>query len=235
MLLSPTLWCLCVMYFCMSYAWYFNIYYLPTYLEQQHGVTKDEWVGQLYKGAPLILGAAACLLGGLLTDRYVRRTGDRRWGRRFFGMLGHALCIPCCLACVVAPSGLDVRPGHRLGGLFQRPGDGAGLGGLSGRGQEARSHRGRLHEHGRQPRWGGLGLDDRGAARLDARRLRRPARSRPGRCWAADLKAAELPGYQTNFLICACLYGVALLLWLGIDATKPVLPEDAEAGVPANR
>jgi len=51
---------------------------------------------------------------------------------------------------------------------------------------------------------------------------------------AANLKAAELPGYQINFWICAGLYVVAVFLWLGIDATRPVLPEDAaDTGVPA--
>ena len=29
---SRTLWMLCLMYFCMSYGWYFNLNYLPTYL-----------------------------------------------------------------------------------------------------------------------------------------------------------------------------------------------------------
>ena len=65
---------------------------------------------------------------------------------------------------------------------------------------------------------------------LDARPLRRPARPRTRRrLGTADLKAAELLGYHINFFICAGLYVVALLLWLGIDATKPVLPEDVDA------
>jgi hypothetical protein len=42
-----------------------------------------------------------------------------------------------------------------------------------------------------------------------------------------------LPGYQLNFIIYAAVYAIAVFLWLGIDATKPVLPEDAETGVRA--
>ena len=57
------------------------------------------------------------------------------------------------------------------------------------------------------------------------------------------LKVALLPGYNINFLIYAVIYVMAVLLWLGIDATKPVLPEDAAVsgggrrgtGVPAER
>ena len=56
-------------------------------------------------------------------------------------------------------------------------------------------------------------------------------------------KAGLLPGYNLNFLIYALIYGVAVFLWLGIDATRPVLPEDAgdstetsaaEASLPAD-
>jgi hypothetical protein len=57
------------------------------------------------------------------------------------------------------------------------------------------------------------------------------------------LKVALLPGYNLNFVIYAVIYGVAVLLWFGIDATRPVLPEDvsvppeeaaAEASIPAD-
>ena len=75
---SPTLWCLCLMYACTSYGWYFNLNYLPAYLEEQHGVLRNDTLGSLFKGGPLILGAAGCLLGGWGTDFLLRRTGTRR-------------------------------------------------------------------------------------------------------------------------------------------------------------
>ena len=59
---------LCLMYVCTSYGWYFNIIYLPAYLEEQHGVRPNDTLGSLFKGGPLILGAAGCLLGGWRTD-----------------------------------------------------------------------------------------------------------------------------------------------------------------------
>jgi predicted MFS family arabinose efflux permease len=37
----------------------------------------------------------ACLVGGLLTDGFIRRTGNRKWGRRLFGVIGHGLCALC--------------------------------------------------------------------------------------------------------------------------------------------
>src|SRR5262249_57116357 len=38
------------------------------------------------------------------TDRYVQRTGNRRTGRRIFGMIGHGLCVPLYLACIIVPN-----------------------------------------------------------------------------------------------------------------------------------
>jgi hypothetical protein len=44
---------------------------------------------------------------------------------------------------------------------------------------------------------------------------------------AAQKAAGLLPGYQINFVSFAIVYGLATLLWLRIDATKPVIPEEA--------
>ena len=52
-------------------------------------------------------------------------------------------------------------------------------------------------------------------------------RRRPKEGLRQVLKVALLPGYNLNFVIFAVIYAIAVLLWLGIDATKPVLPEDA--------
>ena len=57
--------------FCMSYGWYFNLQYLPAYLEDAFGVAEGTVSGgRIAKGGPLILGAAGCLLGGWLTDSF---------------------------------------------------------------------------------------------------------------------------------------------------------------------
>src|SRR5581483_9869453 len=62
------LWCLCLMYFCGAFGWYFNITYLPRFLEEQYGVETQSVLGAIYKGGPLWMGAIACLAGGWLTD-----------------------------------------------------------------------------------------------------------------------------------------------------------------------
>jgi MFS family permease len=97
-LTSTNLWFLCLMYFCSSYGWYFNITWLPGYLAEQYGLTGEGpniLTFSFLAGAPLLFGATACLGGGLLTDWMVRRTGNLKWGRRLFGILGHGLCAVC--------------------------------------------------------------------------------------------------------------------------------------------
>ncbi len=95
---SPNLWYLCSMYALASFGWYFNITYLPGFLEEQFGMSKGEkwspewWGFTLMAGLPLLLGSLACLIGGLLTDLFIKRTSNRKWGRRLFGMVGHGLC-----------------------------------------------------------------------------------------------------------------------------------------------
>src|SRR5207249_7988052 len=102
------LWTLCLMYFCAAYGWYFNITYLPGYLRDYYGVTPGEkwssqfWTYSLMAGAPLLLGSLACLFGGMLTDGFIRRTGNRKWGRRLFGVVGHSICAACYFASIFA-------------------------------------------------------------------------------------------------------------------------------------
>lgn len=104
---NANLWTLCIMYFCAAYGWYFNITWLPKYLKTQYGVTADStgfWTHSLLAGAPLLVGSLACLVGGLLTDWFIRKTGDRKWGRRVFGMLGHSICAGCYFLSLTAES-----------------------------------------------------------------------------------------------------------------------------------
>jgi ACS family glucarate transporter-like MFS transporter len=107
LLKSTNLWILCVMYFCAAYGWYLNITYLPGYLKEQLGIepgtvkwTSQFWIAGLMAGLPLLVGSVSCLLGGYLTDTFIRRTGNRKWGRRLFGVIGHGLCATCYFAAI---------------------------------------------------------------------------------------------------------------------------------------
>lgn len=66
---------LCMMYFPNSFAFYFCITWLPTYLKEKHGF--DALSLGLFAGLPLILSVLGDLFGGVATDAVSRRFGLR--------------------------------------------------------------------------------------------------------------------------------------------------------------
>jgi MFS family permease len=88
-------WPLCLMYLGNSYAFYFCITWLPTYLQERHGVTGGR-LG-LYAGLPLTLSVIGDLLGGVTTDWLSRRYG-LRIGRCALGAAAYALAAGAMFA-----------------------------------------------------------------------------------------------------------------------------------------
>jgi ACS family glucarate transporter-like MFS transporter len=224
---SVNLWALCLMYFCAAYGWYFNITYLHRFLETEYDVKPDSILGAIYKGGPLWLGAIGCLLGGWMTDRYIRKTGNRKWGRRLFGIMGHSLCALCYLACLITPDAFTFFLAISLAAFFNDLTMGPAWATCQDIGRRYAAI-----VAGCMNTIGNLGGAAAGwvtgtilEANLDA--------------YAADLgvsvnslspaqKAAGLlPGYHLNFLSFAFVYAVAVFLWLRIDATQPVAVDEA--------
>ncbi len=77
---------LSLMYFPNSFVFYFCITWLPTYLQEKHGLSAAS-LG-LFAGLPLILSVLADLFGGLTTDWAVMRFG-LRLGRVGVGCLAY--------------------------------------------------------------------------------------------------------------------------------------------------
>jgi ACS family glucarate transporter-like MFS transporter len=74
LLANRTVVCLCLMYFTQAFGGTFYVTWLPTYLASR-GLTG--MTAGILAGLPLILSAAADLLGGIATDRTARRLGLR--------------------------------------------------------------------------------------------------------------------------------------------------------------
>jgi MFS family permease len=202
---NVNLWLLCLMYFCASYGWYFNITWLPKYLNSTYGVSKEThgfWTMSLLSGAPLLLGSLACLFGGLLTDAFIRRTGDRKWGRRLFGALGHGICALCYFASLGASSPWLFVLAIALAAFWNDLTMGAAWAScidIGGRYSGIVS--------GCMNTVGNLG----GAA--------------AGITTGLVLNRFESHGWTANFLIFGGVYVIAMLLWLRFDATKPIVRE----------
>ncbi|MBY0522289.1 MAG: MFS transporter [Gemmataceae bacterium] len=234
LLRSTNLWMLCLMYFCAAYGWYFNITYLPRFMEQQFQMDVKDVVGRVLMGGPLWLGAVGCLAGGLMTDWFIRRTGNRKWGRRLFGIVGHSVCAVCYFLAIFTTDSIwlffvaislaafwnDLTMGSAwsvcqdigrnyaaiVAGAMNTIGNlgGAMAGWLTGRILNAS-----LAAHAASE---GLAPDQ-----LDA----------------AQKRIGLLPGYEASFISFAVVYVIAALLWLRIDATKPVVPDEDKGAVAA--
>jgi MFS family permease len=87
LLASPNLWWIMAMYFLYCWTSFFYLSWLHTFLEKARGYSKEDLVALSW--LPFVCGGVANLLGGLASDRLVRRVG-LRWGRRWIGVAGLA-------------------------------------------------------------------------------------------------------------------------------------------------
>ncbi len=88
LLSSRSLWAMAAHYFLASFGWSFFVSWMPRYLKDVHGLKFD--ASQSLWMQPLFYGGISCLVGGLLSDRLVRATGRKWFGRAIFPILGLA-------------------------------------------------------------------------------------------------------------------------------------------------
>jgi MFS family permease len=226
LLASPNLWFLCLMYACQCYGWAFYMTYLPSFLEDHYGMQAGSTLAAVCKGGPLWMGALGCLAGGLLTDWFVRRTGNRRMSRRLFGVLGHSLTALCFLVCPWMPSALGFVLAISLSGFFTDLSMGAAWAACQDIGRRyAAIVAGTMNMIGALggvlANWAtGLILQRSLAAHAAGLQLT------TGQLSAAQKAAGELAGYHLNFLIFAAVFVAGTVCWLLIDAGRPLVPEE---------
>ncbi|MBA4065613.1 MAG: MFS transporter [Isosphaera sp.] len=244
---SRNLWMVCGMYVCTNYGWYFFMYFLPDFLKRQFGgqavTLGDRAVMALLAGGPLLVGVLGCIVGGRLTDRYVRRTGDRKWGRRRYGILGYAGAAAAYGVAIVGASNQNMwvfAGGVALAGFFNDL--------IMGPAWAVCQDIGRRHAaivSGFMNMVGNLGGVTTiivTATIMNARVAAKEAELAPlvavvGEAAAAPqtLAAREaglIEGYIINLSLYAAAYVVGVFFWLMIDPTKPVVPDDPPAPAP---
>jgi nitrate/nitrite transporter NarK len=228
---SGNLWVLCGMYFCASYGWYLNITYLPGYLKDVYGVTKEShgaWAG-IMAGSPLLVGSLACLVGGLLTDAFIRRTGNRKWGRRLFGVVGHGGCALCYFGSMMAPNVYLFVLAIALAAFWNDLTMGSAWASCLDIG---RKYSGIVS--GCMNTIGNLGGAIAGTATgwvLDTFRDPFPAQATAALGVAGSVPLYNDPqftafAWQLNFLSFTGVYIIAVICWLFFDSTKPLVDAD---------
>ncbi len=106
----PTVWLLGAQYFCLSYGWYFYVTWLPTYLKDVRGLeiksnvvmkglanvlegslspeTTLKVLAAALAGIPLLFGGFGSLIAGVISSRWITRTGRVKQVRRWFAFVG---------------------------------------------------------------------------------------------------------------------------------------------------
>jgi MFS transporter, ACS family, glucarate transporter len=89
MVRSSNVWALCWMYGFLGYSGNFFLFLFANYLQDYRHLDKEtaRWLNVV----PFAFGVVACISGGFLSDLIVRRSGNRRLGRRLVGACGMTL------------------------------------------------------------------------------------------------------------------------------------------------
>ena len=220
---NPSLAALCVMYLGITYGWYFNITYLPSYLQDRFQRPEGDLLTAVYQGGPLWVGAAGCLLGGVVVRRLTQRLGDRGKARSTLGVVALSLCGACWW---LATKAGDIHV------FFALVSAAALLNDLTmGAAWATCQDLGRRHA-AVTAAWmntvGTIGAASAGWITGTIVQGAQHARAAEhGLNAVADLPAAErltasLVGYERVFLSYAAVYAVAALCWLRIDPHRAI-------------
>lgn len=213
---------LCLMYVVTNFNWYFLMYYLPGTLKAQFPHWNADNEGKLLLallgGAPLLVGMGGCMLGGLLTDWYISRTGDRKWGRRLFAMIGYGLAGVCYLMATVFIDNLwAFAVCLILVGFFNDL--------IMGPSWAAAQDIGRRYAaivSGTMNMVGNLGA----AVGNLVTGLILAAYTIKVTTDGVEKDVVQPNGYIVCFTMFAVVYGLGVLSWLLIDPSKPIVPTD---------
>ena len=97
---NRNLWALMLMYFCVQWANYFFVAWMPVYLVEGKHFSENTMKQIVF--TLFVAGIAGFLIGGYVGDVLVKRKG-LRFGRRFVGMLGLGGCAILLFLAAVLP------------------------------------------------------------------------------------------------------------------------------------
>ena len=193
-LLSPNVLALCVASFSVSFCFYFYITFLPKYLKDQFQV--DYAQSQFISGLPMLLGGLACLAGGFLSDRLIRSTRSKRWGRSIMPIAGWSAAGVCAFIVPQLDTATAVMIALVLGFIFQDLG---------------------------VPSMWSLPTDIGGRFAGTVGGWMNMAGCLGG--MLSPLVAAKMSiayGWNSTFLIFGSIYFLGAIAWLRVDASKPI-------------
>lgn len=199
---SPQMWIISAMYFCYAYNLDFYLSWYPKYLNSERGMTLEKM--GMYASVPLIAGMLGDMLGGWISDLWLKRSGNLARSRRVVAIAGFAISAMCAWP---AFKSADPVTSVMFSGLYM-----FGLEVTVG------------------VSWA-VSLDVGGEYAGSVSAVMNTF-GNIGGAIASALAAylVQFYGWYMPFLVISVLSGVAAVLFLGIDASKPLALSD-ERGV----
>ncbi len=102
LLVRREVWGTSLGFFCLGYAWYFLVSWLPAYLEEERGFSKEAMA--VFGSLPFWAMAATSVLSGWLADRWIAKGSTPTRVRKSFLIAGLLLCAVFLYAASNAPS-----------------------------------------------------------------------------------------------------------------------------------
>jgi MFS family permease len=90
-------------FFCLGYAWYFLVTWLPGYLEDARGFSKEDMA--VFGSIPFWAMAVTSVASGWIADAWIARGASPTLVRKTFLLLGFLLCAACLSMVAVVKSG----------------------------------------------------------------------------------------------------------------------------------
>jgi sugar phosphate permease len=195
---SRNVWALCLMYGFLGFSGNFITSWLPSYLMRNRNLS-DEATAWL-TGLPLAFGAVSCVLGGVLSDWLILRTGSRNAGRRLVGCTSMALAAVMILSSIWVHEVWLLALAFSLAFFFNDATMGPAWASCADVGER---HAGTLS----------------GAMNMTGAFLGAAAMSFAGVLFHRGLD-------DVVFIAFACSYALGALCWLAVDVTKPLVPKE---------
>ncbi len=195
---SPNILALCLMYICLGCGPNFYITMFPDYLRKVRGF--DDETASWISAAPFAFGVVGCVLGGWLSDRIIRVTGNKTLGRRLVGGAGLGAAAFPLIATLFVRDPLPLAILHGLTFFFTDLAMG--------------------------PSWAAcVDIGERHAGVLSG--VMNSAGAVAAAAWMLVIGRLLQRGQETAlFLLLVVFYTLGALLWLRIDASQ-TLPDES--------
>jgi len=102
---SPQMWILSSMYFCYAYNISVYLVWFPKYLNAHRGFDLRQM--GFYASLLLLAGTVGDILGGWISDRWARKSGDLKMARRMVGAVGFLVAGVCMVPASLTTNSME--------------------------------------------------------------------------------------------------------------------------------